>query len=309
MSSHLDSDALMAVRRLRRHLTVWRLLAVAAFVLAVIIGVRQSDVLVPDEHIAQIYVEGVIVKDDEFLGMLDEIADDGGAQALVVEISSPGGTFTGGESLMRALRRVAAEKPVVAVMGDIATSGGYMAALGADRIYAGRATLTGSIGVIMQAASVTGLLEKLGIKPETIKSGPSKAVPNPFEDLAERERAQLQAIIDEMHGDFMDMVADRRGLAQTDLQAAAGDGRVMTGSAAVAAGLADALGDTTDAVAWLETEGGIDADLPLVEWSIVDPIERWRDRAVSALFGKSLLPERLTLDGIQALWHPSIHTD
>ncbi len=309
MSTRLDSDALMAVRRLRRHLTWWRLLTVAGFALALIVAVRESDVLVPDDHIARVYVEGVILKDSEFLDMLDEIADDENVRALVVEIESPGGTFSGGESLLDGLRRVAEDKPVVAVMGDIATSGGYMAAIGADRIYASRGTLTGSIGVIMQTANLTGLLDKLGIKPETIKSGSAKAAPNPFEELADRERAQLQAIIDEMHLEFMQMVAERRDLSISEVRAVAGDGRVMTGSGAVAAGLVDALGDVNDARNWLEAEHDVSTDLPLIEWSIQDPFERWRDGATAALFGKSLLPERLTLDGIQALWHPSIDAD
>lgn len=309
MSTRLDSDALMAVRRLRRHLTWWRLLTVVGFTLAVLIAIRESDVLVPDEHIARVYVDGVILKDGEFLDMLDEIGDDDAVRAVVVEIESPGGTFSGGESLMDAFRDIADDKPVVAVMGDIATSGGYMAAIGADRIYASRGTLTGSIGVIMQTANLTGLLDKLGIKPETIKSGSAKAAPNPFEELADRERAQLQDIIDEMHLAFMQMVADRRGMSVAQVREIAGDGRVMTGSGAVTAGLVDALGDVNDAVDWLETTQDVPADLPLIEWSIQDPLERWRQSASTALFGKSLLPERLTLDGIQALWHPSMSAD
>ena len=117
MSTGLDSDALIALRRLRRHLTVWRLLAVAGFALAIFLGVREGGVLPPEEHVARVPIEGIIVDDPAFIGMLDQIADDASVQAVIADISSPGGTFTGGEAVYAALRRIAEHKPVVTVMG------------------------------------------------------------------------------------------------------------------------------------------------------------------------------------------------
>jgi len=309
MSSGLDSDALIALRRLRRHLTFWRVLALVGFALALFVTFKDNYVLHNEDHVARVSVEGVIVKDSYFLDMLDEIAKDKTAKAVVVEITSPGGTFTGGEAMYTALRRIAAEKPVVAVMGGIATSGAYMTAIAADRIYAGNGTITASIGVIMQSADVTGLLGKIGVKPEIIKSGAVKASPNPTEPLSEAARGQLQGIIDALHLQFMKMVAERRHLSVADVRERTGDGRIMLGPMALKAGLIDAIGDVNSARTWLAAERGISAELPVFDWEPEDPTPWWRQDAqsmASALFGNSLLSERLTLDGIQALWHPSI---
>jgi protease-4 len=309
MSSGLDTDALIAVRRLRRHLTWWRLLAVAGFALAIFISVRDGGVLPPDDHVARVPIEGIIVEDQEFLAMLDSIAGDPRVKAVITDVSSPGGTFTGGEAVYSALRRISENKPVVTVMGGLATSGAYMAAIGTDRIYAGHGTITGSVGVIMQSADVTGLMDMIGVKPEIMKSGALKATPNPMEQLSPSARQQLQDVIDALHLRFMEMVAERRGLSVDEVRKRTGDGRIMTGDAALKAGLVDAIGDINAARGWLAAERNISTDLPLVDWEPEDPLAWWRDGAsslASVFFGKSLLPERLRLDGIQALWHPSM---
>jgi protease IV len=309
MSSGLDSDALLALRRLRRHLTWWRLLAVIGFSLALFVSIQDSGVLPKEAHVARIDIEGIIVEDKEFLAMLDALAKDKNVRAVIVDISSPGGTFTGGDAVYTALRRIGADKPVVAVMGGMATSGAYMAAIAADRIYAGYGTITGSVGVIMESADVTGLLDKLGIKPEIIKSGAVKASPNPTEPLSTAARDQLQSVINALHLRFMEMVAERRGMSIDAVRARTGDGRIMVGADAVEAGLIDAIGDVNSARAWLHQERGIPADLPMLEWAPDEPLAWWHERAssmASAIFGNLLLPERLRLDGIQALWHPSL---
>jgi len=309
MSTGLDSDALIALRRLRRHLTWWRLLAVAGFALAIFVSIRDGGVLPPDEHVARVPIDGLIVEDREFLSMLDTIAEDKQVKAVIADISSPGGTFTGGEAVYNALRRISESKPVVTVMGGIATSGAYMAAIGTDRIYAGHGTITGSIGVIMQSADVTGLMDMIGVKPEVMKSGQLKATPNPMESLTPSAREQLQTVINALHLRFMEMVADRRGLSVDEVRSRTGDGGIMTGDAALKLGLVDAIGDINKARLWLASERGVSEDLPLVDWQPDDPLAWWRDGAssiASVFIGKSLLPERLRLDGIQALWHPSM---
>ena len=311
MGSRLDSDALMAIRRLRRHLTVWRLLAVIGFTLAVLLLIGERNGfggLDGDDHVARVTIEGVILADSEMIDLFDQIADDPTAKALIVDITSPGGTFDGGEAMYGALRRVADEKPVVAVMGGIATSGAYMTAIGADRIFASYGTITASIGVIMQSADVTDLLDKVGIKPETIKSGALKATPNPAEKLQPDARQQLQEVVNELHTRFAQMVADRRGMSLDAVLQRTGDGRIMTGSRALEANLIDEIGGYTDARTWLATAHEISTDLPVVDWQLDDPLYWWRDGAQSALssiFGISLWTERLRLDGVLALWQPS----
>jgi len=309
MSTGLDSDALLALRRLRRHLTWWRLLAMAGFALAIFVSVRGGGVLPQDDHVARVPIEGIIVEDREFISMLDTIADDPQVKAVIADVSSPGGTFTGGEAVYVALRRISEKKPVVTVMRGIATSGAYMAAIGTDRIFAGHGTITGSVGVIMQSADVTGLMDMIGVKPEIMKSGALKATPNPMEILSPSAREQLQTVIDALHLRFMEMVAERRGMSVDEVRQRTGDGRIMTGDAALDAGLIDAIGDINSARLWLATDRNIPEELPLADWVPEDPLAWWRDgasSAVSVIFGKSLLPERLRLDGIQALWHPSM---
>lgn len=311
MGSRLDSDALMAIRRLRRHLTVWRLLAVIGFTLAVVLlfGERNGfSGLDGDDHVARVSIDGVIVADTDMIDLLDQIADDTSAKALIVDIASPGGTFDGGEAMYSALRRIANQKPVVAVMGGIATSGAYMTAIGADRIFASYGTITASIGVIMQSADVTELLDKVGIKPETIKSGALKATPNPAEKLQPDARQQLQDVVNELHTRFAQMVADRRGMTLEAVLQRTGDGRIMTGARALEANLIDEIGGYTDARAWLATAHEVGTDLPVLDWKVDDPLQWWRDgvhSAVSTIFGKSLWAERLRLDGVLALWQPS----
>jgi protease-4 len=136
-----------------------------------------------------------------------------------------------------------------------------------------------------------------------------KATPNPMEQLSPSARQQLQDVIDALHLRFMEMVAERRGLSVDEVRKRTGDGRIMTGDAALKAGLVDAIGDINAARGWLAAERNISTDLPLVDWEPEDPLAWWRDGAsslASVFFGKSLLPERLRLDGIQALWHPSM---
>jgi len=310
MSPGLEGDTILALPKLRRHLTVWRLLTVVGFALAIFMTIRGETGLSSGPHVAAVEVEGIILKDPDMLAMFDEIADDPDVEALIVNISSPGGTFGGGEAYFKALRNISNNKPVVAIMGDMATSGAYMTAIAADRIYASRGTITGSIGVIMQSANITGLLDKLGVTPEIIKSGPSKAVPNPMEELTPNSRAQLQDIINELQTMFLQMVSSRRDKTVDELRAVIGDGRIMTGTSAADVGLIDEVGDENDARLWLQTTHDVSTDLPVIEWAIEDPIAWWREAGASmstAIFGKSLLSERLTLDGILALWHPSFN--
>lgn len=255
------------------------------------------------DQVARIHVEDVIFHDPYALDVISEIGEAEGVKALLVHIDSPGGTVVGGETLYKALRDVAADKPVVALMGELATSAGYMTAIGADRIYAHEGTITGSIGVIMQTADLTGLLDKLGIKPETIKSGELKAVPNPLEPMTERARTAVEATVVDFFGYFKGLVQDRRGYEASEIERLA-DGRVYTGRQALENRLIDAIGDEGDALDWLVSEQGLDAEIPVVDWNIVEP-EDSLEALLGAFSGKALVSEILTLDGLISLWHPA----
>lgn len=298
----LDTDAMLDRRRLKRRLSLWRAAAVIAAVALVAVALGRFGDLGGKPHVARLDVAGIIVEDHERLDAIEELVDDDNAKALIVRIDSPGGTTAGGESLFHALRRVAEEKPVVAVIGTLGASGGYMAALAADHIVARESSITGSIGVILQTAEISGLLEKLGITTEAIKSGPLKATPSPFEPLSDESRAATQAVVDDTHRWFVALVAERRELEQATAEGLS-DGRIYTGRQALEKNLIDALGGEREAREWLAETREVSKRLPVVEVKYGEE-EDLIDRLFSSLAGKTFLSERLTLDGLISLWHP-----
>ncbi|MBT4934521.1 MAG: signal peptide peptidase SppA [Rhodospirillaceae bacterium] len=298
----LDADYLVERQRLKRRLLLWRIVA-----LVIIGGVALStftDIknITGGDHIARLNVSGILVDDLDREQALDELKSDAEVLALIVRIDSPGGTIVGGESLYHQLRAVGTEKPVVAVMGSMATSAGYMTALGTDHLFAREGSLTGSIGVLMQTADVTGLLEKIGVKPDTIKSGPLKAQPNPLEVTTPAARQAIKDVVMDMYGMFVEMVAERRNMDLGQAKALA-DGRVYSGRQALANGLIDAIGSETEAVDWLEKTREIPAGLAIRNVVIERPGQAWQN-FINGLVGKTLFSERLTLDGLISLWHP-----
>ena len=300
----LDTDAYIERRRLKRGLLFWRLAAVAAVVAAVAAGYARFDGHPLSDYVARFEVDGIIFQDPKRDELLAGIADDRRVKALIVRIDSPGGTFVGGETLFRSLRRIAETKPVVAVMDGMAASGGYMAAIAADHIVARQGTITGSIGVIFQTADITGLLEKIGIKPETFKSGPLKAQPNPFEAVTPAAREATQGVVRELYDMFVDMVAERRGLDRARVGGIA-DGRIFSGRRALELGLVDAIGDEQEARNWLAERHGVAHALPVRKVAVKRERELIRDM-LDETVGKALFSERLRLDGAIAVWHPSL---
>ncbi|NQU58267.1 MAG: signal peptide peptidase SppA [Rhodospirillales bacterium] len=298
----LDADYVVERQRLKRRLLLWRILA-----LVIIGGVALSTLtdienIADGDHIARLNVNGILIEDLDREQSLSALKDDEGVLALIVRIDSPGGTIVGGESLYHQLRAVAERKPVVAVMGSMATSAGYMIALGTDHLLAREGSLTGSIGVLMQTANITGLLEKIGVKPDTIKSGPFKAQPNPLEVTTPEARQAIKDVVMDMYAMFVEMVAERRKM---DLETAKtlADGRVYSGRQALANGLIDAIGSESEAIDWLEKTRNIPSGLGVRNVVIERPGQAWQNY-FNGLVGKTLFSERLTLDGMISLWHP-----
>lgn len=298
----LDSDAVIDRRKLKRRLGWWRLAAIVAVTAGALVLLARDQDIVPRDYVAQIDVEGIIVEDAARDRQLERIARDEHAQALIVTINSPGGTVVGGETLYKKLRDVSAKKPVVAVMGTLATSGGYMTAIGADYILAHGGTVTGSIGVILQSTDVTGLLKKLGIEAEAIKSSPLKAVPNPFEPLTEAGRAATRAVVLDMFEQFIALVAKRRKMSDSEVRGVA-DGRIFTGRQALAVRLIDGIGGRDEAREWLKTNHNVAKSLPVRRFRPPEEGE-FSLRLARQLVGKVLFSERLTLDGLVSVWHP-----
>lgn len=300
----LDADYVVERRRLKRRLTFWRVLGVVALVAAVVAAAGRFDLRRQQDHVAQITIGGLILDDPARDEAMKEVADDDKVKALLVKIDSPGGTYVGGEALYESLRRVGEKKPVVAIMGTTATSAGYMSALGSDHIVARSSTLTGSIGVILQTADVTGLLDKIGIKSVVVKSGPLKAQPNPLEKFLPAARKATEAIIADYFDMFVTLVAERRSLSREQVLKLA-DGRVFSGRQAKKAGLVDALGAEPEARKWLSETHKIADSLPVKEVKVKHEDELWRD-LFDSMIGKVMFSERLSLDGVIALWHPDL---
>ena len=185
---------------------------------------------------------------------------DDAVKALVVRINSPGGTITASDvALSRDPRVQAARKiPVVAAIMDVGASGGYYAALAADQIFAHPTTITGSIGVIMLTVNAQGLLEKVGVAPLAIKSGPLKDAGSPFRGLTDEERAVFQAVIDDMYGRFVRLVAESRKIPEARVRSFA-DGRIYTAEQARALGLVDRIGYLDEAVAAARQAAALDS--------------------------------------------------
>ena len=301
-----DSDYLVDRRRLKRRLTFWRIATVFAVVVAIAAGYgRFGGPLGGDDFIARVEINGVIVHDDDRLRKIRKLAEDDSVKAVIVRINSPGGTVVGGETLYNALLALGEEKPLVAVMGGIATSDAYMTAIATDRLFARAGTLTGSIGVILQTTEITKLLEMVGVSARSFKSGTLKAVPSPLEPLTPEVAEATQSLVAEMYRMFRDMVLRRRGLSPAQA-AVFSDGRVFTGLQALKAGLIDQIGGEEEAKAWLVEQKNVPADLKIRTVQLKPDAGSLLVR-LDSLARKTILSERLTLDGMVSVWHPSSH--
>jgi protease-4 len=314
MPLSLDADTLADRRRLKRRLLFWRAGAVVALVIALIVLTAEQGVGFRQTHIARVTIGGIIVDDRYQQDMLEEIAKDRSVKAVILSIDSPGGTTTGAEALYESVRSLAEQKPVVAVLGTVAASGGYIAALSADHIVARGNTITGSIGVLYQWTQLEELLGHIGVEMKEIKSSPLKAEPSPFHEADPRAIKATQDMIDASYGWFLRLVAERRGMDEATARQV-GDGRVYTGWQAVENGLVDGLGGEDAALAWLAGEHGIDAALPVTDWEPRYPVRGFSGflgRAageaalvtIDGLAGKTQQAKRLTLDGLTSLWQP-----
>ncbi|WP_169543784.1 signal peptide peptidase SppA [Sneathiella aquimaris] len=299
----IDTDAIIDRRRLKRRLFFWRTATVIVVLAALItftVNITQSD---SGPYVAKLDVFGVIIEDELRQEAIEQILSDDDATALVVYINSPGGSTYGSERLYKSLRRVAEKKPVITVIGTIGASGGYMTALAGDHIFAGESSITGSIGVIVQTTEFSALMDKLGVTANSITSGKLKGEPSPFKPMSEEGRKNLQEMVNQTHNWFVDMVAARRPMDRAQAETLA-DGGIQIGLSAVKSGLIDSLGGVPEARRWLESERDISLDLPLVTVDYSAP-KGALEHLLEGMLGKSVISERLTLDGLISLWHPN----
>lgn len=215
--------------------------------------------------VALVKIEGLLVASEKVVNELNDYAEDGSIKAIVLRIDSPGGGVVASQEIYNAVKNARKEgKKVVASMGSVAASGGYYIAAAADKIVANPGTLTGSIGVKMEFASVEKLLEKIGVKGMVVKAGEYKDMGSPFRDMTAEEKKLLQGVIDDVHLQFIDAVAEGRGLPASEVKAIA-DGRIFTGRQAMSLKLVDAMGDLGDSITLAGSIAGIKGKPNVVE--------------------------------------------
>jgi protease-4 len=264
----LERDFYEERRRAWRRSAFWRGFGVAAAIGLVVAALSfGGDIAARSDQIARVELAGVIVDDRARDTLLTEIAEARHVRAVILRVNSPGGTTAAAEAVFEAVRGIAAEKPVVAVLGEVAASGGYLAAIAADHVIGRGNTLTGSIGVILEYPDLSGVIERLGVRVETVRSSPLKGEPSPLRPTSPAARAVEAALVADSYGWFRDLVADRRGLDGTALDAVA-NGQVFTGRLALERRLIDAIGGEAEAVDWLESRDAGLADLPVRDWEV-----------------------------------------
>ena len=233
------------------------------------------------DRVALIRIEGVILDAQATISELKHYSENPLVKAIVLRIDSPGGGVVPSQEIHDAVKRVKnkSNKAVIASMGTVAASGGYYIAAATDRIIANPGTLTGSIGVIMEMANFEGLMKKVGVEGVVIKSGRFKDVGSPLRKMSDEERKLLQSVMDDVHHQFIQAVADGRSLEVSDVEPLA-DGRIYTGRQAKDARLVDELGDLDDAIHIAADIAGMEGEPKVVEprkrFSFRDIIEsRW----------------------------------
>jgi protease IV len=318
----LDADRLAERRRLKRRLSFWRIaaiIAVVGVVLAVAGSSREGGMLASlgvNPHVARVNIEGFISDNREQRKLLSDLEKSDQVRGVILYINSPGGTTSGAEGLYLSIRKLAEKKPVAAVFGTMATSAAYLAGIGADHVVARGNSITGSVGVILQYAEISELLNKIGVRMEEIRSGPLKAVPSPFTPTDPAGRALAEEMVKESRDWFVALVAERRPGVNAVLEEIK-TGRIYTGRQAAQIGLVDKIGDEDVARDWMLSKG-VPKELGIVEWKPQDSDSIFSLRSISygalSLLGgleqqfHRFVIEGLSrvnyLDGLVSLWHP-----
>lgn len=224
------------------------LATVAGIVLAVIAVNRGGDLGVGG-RVAVIEIDGILMDDRDLLEQLRWLRDDPTVRGFVVAINSPGGVVAPSQSIYQTLREIRDDDglPVIASIGSVGASGGYYVALGADSIYVLPGSITGSIGVIMEFPNASELMERIGLRMETVQSSEHKDIGSPFRGMTDEDRALLASLVDDVYNQFVDVVATERRMPRETVLGMA-DGRLFSGRQAVQNGLADAEGNIEDAI-------------------------------------------------------------
>ena len=285
-------DKFITVLHLKKKLYGWRTLAIILFLIVVLLlsCLEMRDLnFMKSTTIARVYISGFINEDHARDRLFERIRADKHISGVIIHIDSPGGAVVGGETLYNSIRALSAHKQVVAVMGNVAASGGYMAAIAADHIIAHHNTITGSIGVLMQSFEIAELMDRLGIQVRALKAGEFKGGVSPFAKMSDESKILMQKLLDDSYDYFVSLVAKRRSITIDEARARA-EGKIYTGQQALLLSLVDQIGGEKEAINWLKSNNikGVVKDFALQE----------KKFSFSKLFN---LPAKSSL-GLLALW-------
>lgn len=217
---------------------------------------NREDTLWGGEKIAVIEIKGVIIDPQPIVEKLIRFRKNEKVRAIVLRIDSPGGGVGPAQEIHAEVKKAQREKKILVSMGSVAASGGYYIACAADKILANPGSITGSIGVIVESLNVEELLRKLGLQSMVVKSGKHKDIGSPLRSMTEEEKRLLQGVLDSVHDQFIQAVAEGRKLPPEKVREVA-DGRIFSGDQARALGLVDDLGSLEDTIALAAKMAGI----------------------------------------------------
>jgi protease IV len=232
------------------------------------------------DKIGVVELEGVIIDPSTVVGQLKKFSEDDSIKAIIIHVNSPGGGVAASEELYRAVKRVRDEKKkrIVASIETVGASGAYYVSSATNKIYADKGSIVGSIGVIAQYVNYSELMRWAKLKDVTMKAGEFKDTGSPSRDMTPAEQAYLQSLIDNMHTQFIQAVADGRHAKTEDIRAVA-NGKVWTGEQALSMKMIDQVGDFQTAVDDTAKAVGIRGEPVLVR------PEKDRKSALDLLFG------------------------
>jgi protease-4 len=271
---------------LKKVLLIFGVLFVLVIFVSLLAVVLQKNLPVGD-RIALVRIEGPIIDSKETLDEVKDYVKDSSVKAIVLRIDSPGGAVAPSQEIYEEVRKAVAKKKIVVSMGSVAASGGYYVASPATRIVANPGTLTGSIGVIMEIPNLEGLMTKIGVKTEVIKSGRHKDMASVFRGIKKEDREILQDVLDNVHEQFIAAVAEGRKMIPDDVKKLA-DGRIFTGEQALKVGLVDELGNIEDAIKTAAKLSGIKGEPVVVtkkeRFSFVDLLRGRMPKELTNIF-------------------------
>jgi protease-4 len=215
-------------------------------------------------HIARVKIDGPVFDDFSLNSLIYDLEINPDVKAVIIHINSPGGSVVGAESTFVAISELSKQKPSVSVLGETATSGGYLIAVATDHIISRANTITGSIGVILQYPNLSKLLNNIGVDINTLRSSDLKASFNFFEKPTAKAIAEQKRVIQETFSWFKETVAQKRKLTGIDLEKVS-QGGIFTGRTARKLGLVDLIGGEKEALKYLEEEINIKG-LPVIDW-------------------------------------------